>query len=157
MLIFISVNHYIPQSFIKALKMTCNSIVAWTKHLHFSVLKLIGLKIFRWVKAFIYLSNEKIIYVIHLFVIFPGLIALIQIHDTILRHILLINTIVTWLLLKISIIWPDINVISLKASFFSSNVVSTLYIIAKDIFRHVNFVCISNSLRNTVVNLSRCS
>ena len=152
MLVFISTNHYISQSFIKTLKMTCNGIIAWSMHSHFPVLKLIDLKIFRWVLTFIYLSDKEVVLIKHPFVIFPRLVALVHINYGALCHVLLINTIVTYLLLKVPILRPDINGISLKAIFFSSNSRFNS-VIVKDILQNRNFVSIFNSLSNTIINL----
>ena len=155
MLILISTNHYIPQSFIKALKITGNSIVAWMKHLHFPVLKLIGLKIFRWAQTLIYPPYQEVICVENFSIIFSRLILLIHINDAVLWHVPLVNIIVTCLLLQIAITWPNINSISLKANFFTNNN-GLDSILTKHVFWHRNFICISNSLRNTAVDLSRC-
>ena len=130
--------------------MTRNRIVTRTEHLNFPILKLICLNILTRVQTLVYLSEQKIISIIHSLIVLIRLIALIKVYYALFRHVFFVHALVARLLLKITIIWPNINSISLKASLFNSNLNS---IINKNIFCHRDFICIFNYLRNTSVYL----
>ena len=66
MLISISTDRDVSKWFIKTLTITCYWIVMGEKHLQFPVLKLVGIKIFRWVQAPMYLPDKEIIPIIYL-------------------------------------------------------------------------------------------
>ena len=122
------------------------------KHLNFPILKLICLNILKRVQTLVYLSEQKLVGIIHSLIVLLRLIALIKVCYAVFRHVFFVHPVVARLLLKITIIWPNISSISLKASLFNSN--SNLNsIINKNIFCHRNFICIFNCLRNTSVYL----
>lgn len=63
--------------------------------------------VFRWINCFYDLADDKVVSIIHYFIIFYSKVSLINMYDAILRVIVLLHVEVSWLLVKIDVMLPN--------------------------------------------------
>ena len=131
-----------------------DSVVLWAVNFGLIQLTFVVLQVLWGIKALIYLSHEEIVSIKYLLIVLTRLIGLIDVQNIHFRQASFFDRKLTWLLIEVVVVFPNVDCVSLKTGSFLCSKCS-LYPPIKQIFYHLNLIRIPYCLRNTSVDISR--